>query len=479
MRVTLLEQNSEVGGRAQSLHVDSCRFDTGPSLLLFPDKYREAFAALGSALEEHVDVQRVQPAAYRVFFGDNSRLDLLYDVQAMMQQLEAFEAGAGAKYLAFLAQARAALEMGVDQFIDKDFTGWADLRRLPGLLPLLTRINLLDLLGQHDSRLSCYFKDPRLRALFSFQDLYVGLSPYTAPAVFSLLAATELTDGVWYPMGGFGKVRDGLGRAAEACGVVVRTGAEVTHIHSSASGVSGVSLANGEFLPADIVVANRDLPAAYPLLRTAYGDAAHAQLASKQYSAAVISYNWCLDKRADQLLHHNVFLSDQYEKSWHRARSPDQLQDRPNLYIHAPARTDPSAAPAGSDSIMVLLPVANMQETGTDDYRELVDAGRDATLRTLQQAGIGNLRPHIKHERVISPPEWRQRYALQHGAAFGMAHGLDQLAVFRPPNKDSKVEGLYFVGASTRPGNGVPLVLISARLTAERILTDYRISVQG
>lgn len=171
-----------------------------------------------------------------------------------------------------------------------------------------------------------------------------------------------------------------------------------------------------------------------------------------------------------------VHATDQFEASWRRARTPQDLQQHPNFYVHVPTKTDPSAAPRpGCESVMVLLPVANLQERGgDDDYRPLIAAGREAVLNTLAAAGVGDLGPHIVSELVIDPVEWDRRYALQHGAAFGMSHGLDQLAMLRPGCADEKVRGLYFVGASSRPGNGVPLVMLGAGTAARRIVADLK-----
>eukprot|EP00873_Tetraselmis_striata_P035269 jgi/Tetstr1/455533/TSEL_042355.t1 len=317
------------------------------------------------------------------------------------------------------------------------------------------------------------FKDPRLQALFTFQDLYVGLSPYTAPGVFSLLAATELTDGVWYPQGGFGTVRDGLASAAQAKGVDIQLNTPVTRVVEEGGRVAGVETADGRFWPADVVVCNPDVAASYALLDSARGRAEAARVTGLEYSAGVVAFNWVLRARCEGLRHHNIFLSGEYEGSWERATSGGDMAAKPNFYVHAPSRTDPTAAPAGKDSVMVLLPVANMAERGGDkDYAELVASGREAVLRTLESHGIRGVREAIASETVIDPPEWQRRYGVTHGAAFGLSHGLSQLAVLRPPVRDAQVHGLYFAGASCRPGNGVPLVLIGSKLTADAVLRD-------
>lgn len=481
--VTVCESNPQAGGRAASNTFNDCRFDTGPSLLLFPEVYRQAFEALGSQLDDSVQLQQVGPAAYRVHCEGTaagapwSHLDLLNDESAMSAQLEAEEAGAGSQYLRFLGQARAALRLGVPNFIEKDFTSVADLLRLPGLLPQLRGVSIPQLLEPHERMLRRYFRDWRLRALFSFQNLYVGLSPSSAPGVFSLLAGTELTDGVFYPIGGFGQVVKGLLSAAEQCGARFRYDASVAAIETEGTHVTGIRLASGEIMAADVVVSNRDLVASYQLLEGGscerYAAERAPRLAAMKHSAGVISFCWAVRGQAKELHHHNVFLSAQGERAWKRARNAAELLQFPNFYVHCPSRTDPSAASGDCDSVMVLLPVANMQQSGTAKYDEMVTAGRAAILRCLAAASIDITAESILQETVTTPSQWQQQFGLTHGAAFGLSHGLNQLAVFRPSIKDRKVQGLYFVGASTRPGNGVPLCMISAALAEERIGKDF------
>lgn len=383
------------------------------------------------------------------------------------------------------------------------------------MLPLALKVNPVDLLLSQYRQMSGYFKSEKIRALFSFQELYVGLSPYNAPGVFSLLAATELTDGVWYPTGGFGTVRDALQAIGAKLGVVLRSQTAVTQIittpdestadaSSSASGarpkrrVTGVRLASGDVLPADVVVANPDLPWAFQHLLPESGPSyvAEAQrVDAMDYSASVIAYNFALSKPLKKLLHHNVFLSSDYKGSWVRPTCPQELAAprQVNFYLHNPCYTDPSAAPQGGASIMVLLPVANLQEQQAaakaagrplPDVDAMVVAGREAVLRRWVADGVADadVASSIVSEFVITPQEWRDRYNIAHGAVFGLAHGLTQLACFRPPThtglpgwpETPTTEGLYFVGASTRPGNGVPLVMMGVKVVFENIMRDAK-----
>ncbi|GAX83530.1 hypothetical protein CEUSTIGMA_g10955.t1 [Chlamydomonas eustigma] len=417
LSVTLLEKNAEIGGRCQSLLLDvmkkcdnagasgqasihgTFRFDTGPSLLLFPEIYRKTFRDLGEKIEDHVQIKRVEPAAYRVFFEGKGHLDMLYDVQHMTHQLELVEEGSGAHYLEWLSSSRLALEVSMSAFITRDFESPMDLVGLvASLIPVLPRLNVMELLGQHQGRLAERFQDPRLQAMFTFQDLYV---------------------------------RDSLKSIVESLGVTIRTGRSVTSIMTSGEegAVKGVTLEDGSIVEADVVISNRDLPLSYGLLRGGtekYGQERQAHISGLDFSAGVIAFNWCISRPLPGLLH-NVFLSKSFHSSWQRAQSADQLQHCPNFYVHVPSRTDPSAAPPGCESVMVLLPVANLQEinasaaefktaqpfhddlSGSSDdgshpqnachnelpsppvselYAPLVEAGRQAVLRAFSEAGF-------------------------------------------------------------------------------------------
>lgn len=501
--VVALEKNDSAGGRMQSetpSHLNDYRFDTGPSLLLFPEKYREVFASLGASLEERVQLQRVEPA-YRVHFSSGSAIDLLYDTQKMMQQLEQFEKGAGSKFLEWLAKARVTLDKGLQAFIEQDVRSVLDFIDPRRVLEMALKVGPLELLQPQYAQMRKYFKDERLRALFSYQELYVGLSPYTAPGVFSLLAATELTDGVWYPIGGFQQIKDAMTDIAQENGATLKYGHEVQEIVTCADStkssnqhqcsVKGVRLKSNEIIDADIVVANADLPHVYAGMLPSDGalDREAKRLQNEmEYSCGVISFNWSVEKKQAQLLHHNVFLSENFKEGWERPWHPEQFRKRKgaHFYVHKPSYTDSTAAPEGCDSVMVLLPVANLHEArkkasaaGVEEpcRKELIDAGRECVLRQMESAGMSDIRESIASEFVLDRENWAERYNLTHGAAFGLSHGIFQLACFRPPVQSGipaldspTVEGLYFVGASTRPGNGVPLVMMGCETTHQNII---------
>ena len=516
--VTILEKNLDTGGRCRSESFDGkgegYRFDTGPSLMLLPDRYREQFTAVGKNLHDYMDIKRVDPA-YRAHFGDHTSLDLLYDTERMRAQLDAVEEGAGGRYIDWLGRARASLDYGVAAFIEKDANSILDFVDLRRVGPLALAVNPIDLLLPQFNQMAKYFKNEKLRALFSYQELYVGLSPYNAPGVFSLLAATELTDGVWYPVGGFDKVRQSLQALADEEGVVTRLGAEVAQIvttplaegeASAIAGskatqkVTGVRLESGEVLSADVVVANPDLPCVWDQMidHATFPEAKKEaeRWEDAEYSCSVIEFNWCLDATVPDLLHHNVFLSGDYKGSWERPACVEDFAapKQHNFYCHNPVYTDPSCAPAGGASVMVLLPVANINEqrkacakrgVPVPSEEEMVNAAREAVLRRFKEAGK-DISKNIVSESVTTPSQWQERFNIKHGAVFGLSHGLTQLAAFRPPVRtgipqlDSpEVDGLHFVGASTRPGNGVPLVLMGVKVVFEKIMELHGAGVKA
>ena len=516
--VTILEKNLDTGGRCRSESFEGkgegYRFDTGPSLMLLPDRYREQFTAVGKNLHDYMDIERVDPA-YRAHFGDHTTLDLLYDTEKMRAQLDAVEEGAGGRYIDWLGRARASLDYGVAAFIEKDANSILDFVDLRRVGPLALAVNPIDLLLPQFNQMAKYFKNEKLRALFSYQELYVGLSPYNAPGVFSLLAATELTDGVWYPIGGFDKVRQSLQKLADEEGVKTRLGAEVSKIvteplpdetgsaikgSKATQRVTGVRLESGEFLNADVVVANPDLPCVWEQMidHETFPEAKKEaeRWEDAEYSCSVIEFNWCLDETVPDLLHHNVFLSGDYKGSWER---PAVVEDfaapkQHNFYCHNPVYTDKTCAPEGGASVMVLLPVANINEQAkickkrglpVPSEEDMVNAAREAVLRRFKEAGK-DIEKNIVSESVTTPSQWQERFNIKHGAVFGLSHGLTQLAAFRPPVRtgipqlDSpEVDGLHFVGASTRPGNGVPLVLMGVKVVFEKIMELHGAGVKA
>jgi len=468
--VTVLEKNATPGGRCGQLVCRGHRFDTGPTLLLMPEIFAETYRALGERLPDHLDLRRIDPS-YRVRFDDGLELALTSDLHSLQAQLEAIEPGSFHGLLEYLAEGDRHYHLALERFVGRNFDSLADYFS-PGNLPLLLQLKALHKHYQHIGR---YLHDPRLKAAFTFQDMYLGLSPFDAPATYSLLQYTELAGGVWYPLGGLFQVVVSLARIARAKGVHFTFNAPVERIELAGGHATGVILEDSTHLAADVILANADLPYVYRCLlqSEAERDQDEARrLEHLKYTSSAIMFYWGVDRVYPQLDTHNVFLSGDYQGSFARIFTDHTLPGQPSFYVHAPARVDPAAAPAGQDTVFVLVPVGHLDSTNRDDWAALTSRARMAVLQRLGQQGMAGLAEHIKFEVSYSPLDWQSRYHLEKGAGFGLSHDFWQVGYLRPHNQHPHYRNLYFVGSSTHPGTGLPMVLISARLVVERILRE-------
>ena len=465
--VTVVEKNEKPGGRCNQIIHDGHRFDIGPTLFLMPEVFAETYAALGERMEDHLDLRRIDPT-YTVHFADGLNLQLTADLLKMQPQLDAVEKNAFDGFLRYIAEGNKHYRISLEKFVGRNFDNIFQYLN-PANLPLLFQLKALT---KHYSNIGSYFDDPRLKAAFTFQNMYLGLSPYDAPATYSLLQYTELAGGVWYPMGGMYRVIETLTAIAEKLGVRFLYKAPVKQLRTKGNQVTGVILEDGSLLTADLYVGNADLPYIYKELLP---DAAEAKkLGKEKYTCSTIMFYWGADKLYPEIGHHNVFLAGDYKLSFDSIFKNHTLPDEPSFYVHAPARTDPACAPDGQDTLMVLVPVGHLDESHDQDWETLVTRARDTVLdRLASQMGVNDLRQHIKFEIAYTPLDWQEQFNLVKGAAFGLSHNFQQVGYLRPQNRHARYKNLYFAGASTHPGTGLPIVLLSAKLTTERIMKEF------
>jgi phytoene desaturase len=271
-------------------------------------------------------------------------------------------------------------------------------------------------------------------------------------------------------MGGMYRVVQALMGIASRAGVEFAFSTPVERIEVNDDAVRELVLADGSRVVADAVVANADLPYVYRDLLPA--DRQANRLARKRFSCSVISFFWGVDRVMEPLGPHTLFLANDYRGNFDSIDRRHSLPDDPSLYLHAPSRIDPTLAPPGQDTLTAIVPVGHIDESLNQDWPALRDRARRAVMRRLADLGVNDLEAHIKFEVNHMPPSWRKRYNLVKGATHGLSHTFTQMAYFRPENRHGRYHNLYFVGASTHPGTGVPTALISARLTAERLLRD-------
>ncbi len=463
--VTVVEKNAHAGGRCDQFSREGHRFDTGPTLLVMRPLYEAEFAAMGVPMGDLLNLKRVDPT-YHLVFDDGSQLALTSDMKSMQEQLETFEPGAFQGLLRYMVEGHRHYHLGIEKLVNRDFrkaTDFINLRNFPLLFQVKPLVN-------HYGNMSSYFNDPRLKAAFTFQDMYMGLSPFDAPATFSMMPYTELAHGVWYPQGGMYSLVEALMGLASQAGVEFAYRTAVEQIITNRSGVRGVALAGGQCLDADVILANADLPYVYENLLPKDGLA--EKFSRKRFSCSVISFFWGLDQPYPTLGPHTLFLADNYRENFNTIIHDLGLSANSCIYIHAPARLDPVMAPQGQDTLTAIVPVGHLSQNGDQDWAAIRDQARKQVFRRLEALGITDLESHIKFETTFTPLSWRKRYNLVKGSTHGLCHNLAQLGYFRPSNRHAHYHNLYFVGASTHPGTGLPTAMVSGRLTAQRIMDE-------
>jgi len=461
--VEIFEKNDQLGGRVGRLEESGFTFDMGPSLLLMTDTYRELFASAGRDLDDYVRLIPLD-GQYRVTFGDGDTLTIRRTLPELIKELERIEPGVTPRFYRFLEDACNKYRIGRSEFVERDFEGARDFFGLRNL-KLLLRTRALNNYYRSVSR---FFRTDKLRQAFSLQTMYLGLSPFEAPAVYSLLPYTELAeDGLWFPEGGMYSLIEAMQQLATELGVTFHLNSPVEEVVVSKDRASGVRV-GGEEIGADAVLVGADLPYAYRELLggSADKDFRVRRRENLQYTASAFMLYLGIDRRLDHMLHHNFYLSGRYRENFEAIFRDHTLPEDPSFYAVVPSKTEPRMAPEGKESLFVLVPVPHLGDH--------VDWERDGTafkekIYELIEKRCGVQRDWVVFERVRTPLDWRSEYNLEEGAAFGIGHGILQVGYFRPPMVSKGVKGLYFVGASTRPGTGVPLVTIGAGLVVERI----------
>lgn len=465
-KVTVFEKNSTPGGRCNILSRDGYTFDTGPTLLLMPDALQELFRSVGKTLEDYVHLIRLDPN-YVVHFGDGSSIRMSSNREALVDELERFCPGSSDLCNRYIADAEFKYRVARQRFVGRNFLSLREFATASNLYYLF-RTNTLRTLDNHARR---YFADSRLRAAFTFQTMYLGLPPSRAPSVFSLLVYAEVVGGIWFPLGGMYSLIRALMDLAAEFDVTVKMDCPVDKIVTRGRRAVGVSV-DHHVEEADVVVANVDLPHAYSRLLepSSAGRLLSFRMERLNYgSAAYLLFIGSRRKQA-HAAHHNVYLSDDVDGNYRDVFQIRRLPSNPSFYVCVASRTDPSLAPPGHAGVYVLVPVPHATPDIVWDRDE--SAFRNIVLDRLERAGFEDL-GSADFVEVTTPDDMTSAYNLARGAAFGIAHNFSQVGYFRPANKAPGLENVYFCGASTAPGGGVPMVVMGSRLTAERIWRDH------
>jgi phytoene desaturase len=463
--VTLVEKRSQVGGRAGQLKANGFTFDMGPSIITAPHLLRDVWSSAGARLEDDVDLVPMAPY-YRIYFGNGRYFDYGGTPEQVEAQVRAFDHGAVEGYRRFMAATRRIYQRAFEDLAGQPFHKLGTFLKL---VPELLRLNAAQSVYDFVSR---FFRDPQLRTVFSFHPLFIGGNPFRASAIYSIVPYLERQGGVWFAKGGMYALVEAMHALFMRLGGQTRlsTGVDEVLVHDRTRIATGVQLETGESLAADVVVLNADAPTAYMrLLPVRYRrHMTDRRLRSYRYSMSCFLLYLGLDRQYPQLLHHTVIMAPRYRSLIHDIFDGHGLPPDMSLYLHAPTKTDPTMAPAGGESLYVLVPVPHLGH-GIDWTRE-AQPFRDRIVRFLEHDfGLTGLERSIGFEHRFTPLDFQDDLSSYLGSAFSIEPTLLQSAYFRPHNVSEDIGGLYLVGAGTHPGAGIPGVLLSARITSQLV----------
>jgi phytoene desaturase len=464
--VKVYEKNSTPGGRCGQIIRDGHRFDLGATMLMMPGIYREVFESLNIPLFINDDIIPLDDL-YKIYFDNNEVISFSPNEDKMKSQLENIEPGSFERSKKYVSDGYEIFKIGINELIGRNFDNifqFANFKNIGMLIRLKTYISNYRYVKK-------FFTSTHLRMAYTFQNIYVGQSPFNSPALFSMVPAAELTEGSFFPKGGMFAIVDKLMSEAKSNGVQFHFNSAVNKITVNGKKAESIILDDLSEIRADIIVANSDLPYVYRKLLPGKGKS--RRLDRMKYSCSAISFHWGLDKVYPQLGHHSVFLSDGFREGLDKIFKDKSVSSRPSFYMHAPSRTDPGAAPDNQDTLSFIVGAGHVDKKKKQDWDEIKTRTRAAVIQRLVQLGMEDIEEHIKFEICYTPESWESACNITRGSVFGsLAHNLLQMGYFRPHNQHGRYRNLFFVGGSTHPGNGIPNVLLSAKLTSERILKN-------
>ena len=465
-RVTVLERLDQPGGRARVHRQDGYTFDAGPTIVTAPFLFEELWRLCGREMQEDVALVPMQPF-YRIRFEDGQSFAYSGDRAAMRAEVARFSPEDVAGYERFMAHSEAVCRVGFGQLGHVPFGSLGTMLRIaPDLLRLSGHRSVYDVVTR-------FIRDERLRTIFSFHPLLIGGNPFRASGIYCLIAHLERQWGVHFAMGGTGRLVDGLAGLIRGQGGTIRCGAEAARIRVEGGAATGVVLANGENLPADIVVSNADSAFTYGTLlggRTRRWSA--RRLARASSSMGLFVWYFGTRKKYPEVDHHMILMGPRYRGLLQDIFDRKHLADDFSLYLHRPTATDPLLAPPDCDAFYVLAPVPNL--AGGQDWTQLAEPYRKRIARFLEGSVLPGLSDALVTSRVTTPQDFSEDFLSFRGSGFGLEPVLTQSAWFRPHNRSEDVANLFLVGAGTHPGAGLPGVLSSARVL-DSVVPDARV----
>ncbi|WP_159473073.1 NAD(P)/FAD-dependent oxidoreductase [Dyadobacter sp. 3J3] len=459
--VTVFEKNANIGGRARSFESNGFVFDMGPSWYWMPDVFENYFNLFGKTTSDFYELNKLDPG-FAVVFGNSEVMDIPADFDEISELFESIETGSGPKLRKFIEEGEFKYRVGMGEMVFKPGHSISEFFSLK-LFKDALQIQLFSSFSDHVRK---YFKDPRLLAIIEFPVLFLGAMPKDTPALYSLMNFAGLKQGTFYPMGGFGKVADAFKIIAENEGVNFKTSHIVESLEMNANAISHLH-ANGNSHKVDAIIGSADYHHIendlLPEYLRSYDD---SYWSKRTFAPSCLLFYLGVDKKISKLRHHNLFFDEDFEQHAVEIYKEKKWPANPLFYVCCPSKTDPSVAPAGSENIFILMPIA----IGLNDSEEIREEYYNVLMKRLEKFAGEDIHSHVVYKRSYCVSNFINDYNAYKGNAYGLANTLMQTAIFKPKMKSKKVKNLYYAGQLTVPGPGVPPSIISGQIAAKELL---------
>jgi diapolycopene oxygenase len=478
--VTVLEKNDWLGGKAAQHRSQGFRFDMGPTILTMPSILKRVFEEADRKIDDYLKLIDLDPQ-WRCFFDGNDSqpntvLDLVSNTDQMVQNIHRLtgDQRSSEGYRKFIEMSRGLHGVSDRFFFWKSVGGLADTMDVGGSFSASVLKDVLSLkMGRSvASVVRSHVPDTRVSQMMDHFTQYVGSSPYASPAVLCGIAHMQTDEGIWYPVGGTRAIPEALTKLATELGVEFRTGVDVMRITTADASVTGVMTADGQTINCDAVVSNCDAVRTYAELLEGTPESVRFQKKNKHEPACsgVVLYLG-LNRRYEQLLHHNFVFSKDAEEEFHYIYDKGEPAPDPSAYVCAPAISEPDVAPEGGEALYILVHTPYLRKH--HDWKKMLPGYREVILDKLERtAGMEGLRESIVHESALTPEGIHNRYRVLNGAIYGLASHGKFVGAFKPGNRRKDVSGLYLAGGAAHPGPGMPMVMMSGWIAADSLDQD-------
>lgn len=461
--VTVLEKKNETGGRGRKTEAGGFMFDMGPSWYWMPEVFEKFFNRFGKTAADYYSLKRLSPS-YRVFFKDDQN-DIPAEKEKLFALFESLEKGSSKKLEQFLDEAAYKYDKGVNEFVYKPSLSLMEFADASLLLSLF-KLNMFSSFSKYIRK---YFSHRKLLQLLEFPVLFLGAKPENTPALYSMMNYADMVLGTWYPDGGMYKIAEAMTKLAEELGVKILTGENVEKINVGKAKVKSV-ISNGKEFFADSIVSGADYHfTEQKLLEEKYRTYSADYWESRVMSPSALIFYLGVNKKVDNLLHHNLFFDADFSVHATEIYDSPQWPSHPLFYVCCPSKTDAAVAPEGMENLFILIPVA----VGLDDNDITRDKYFEMVINRIETRTGQNIREHIVYKKTYAHRDFISDYNSFKGNAYGLANTLFQTALLKPRIKSRKVKNLYFTGQLTVPGPGVPPSIISGQVVAELIEKEF------